>query len=179
MIAPAKVPPPLDATLALYLMDVQRDDWGALLAPFCPPVPGRGEVILASLFGDVFLELGGGEIWWVNPQLTRVDSIAPSREAFVERTKTEYVAFLKTALVDALIRQDMLLKPGMLYGLKQPASEGGRWHPDNIGAAPIADAFAYWGDLFRRARALANAKAPALIRGGVRPDKQPKKGWFS
>jgi len=71
------------------------------------------------------------------------------------------------------------LKPGMLYGLRQPISEGGRWHPDNIGAAPIADAFAYWGEQFRRAQAVANATAPALIRGGVRPEKQKKKGWFT
>jgi len=161
-------------------MDVQRADWGDLLAPFSPPVPGRGAVMLASLFGDVFLEVGGGEIWWVNAQISQVDAIATARDAFIAQVEAEPLEYLKTTLVDALVRQEMVLKPGMLYGLKQPPSEGGRWHPDNIGAAPIAEAFAYWGDRFRRAQAAANAAAPALIRSGKRPEKQiKKKGWFS
>jgi hypothetical protein len=110
--------------------------------------------------------------------MSEVTTVAPSREAFEPLLQAEHGVYLKAALVDALVRADMLLKPGMLYGLRQPISEGGRWHPDNIGAAPIADAFAYWGEQFRRAQAVANATAPALIRGGVRPEKQKKKGWF-
>lgn len=167
MISPALPIPP--AALP-YLLDVQRSDWGALLAPFSPPVPGSGSVAIVSLFGDVFLEVGGGEIWWINAQAGQVETAAPSLKVFLEKLETEHDRYLRTALADALTERRMALKEGMLYGLKQPASEGGRWDPDNIGAAPIAEAFAYWGDQFRRAQAAAKARSE-------QPTK--KKGWFN
>ena len=142
------------AALDAYLMDPEqfRAQWGSLLAPFCPPLPREGQVILASYFGDVFVEDLHGAVWWVNGMEERVDRIAINRDNALERINTESLVMLKTKLLEQLIKADMLLPVGMLCGLRTPKSEGGRYHPDNIGTAPIVDAFAYMGSLFQRAQ---------------------------
>ncbi|MEP7211183.1 MAG: hypothetical protein ABI740_10135 [Alphaproteobacteria bacterium] len=137
------------AALDAYVMDPTPYAWGPLLAPYSPPLPPSGLVILASYFGDVFVEDEAG-VWWVNGLEARVDRAAPSREAFVERLNRDHLTMLKTKLMDALIIADKLLPAGMLYGLKTPRSEGGAYSPDNIGTAPVGVSFTYMGDLYRQ-----------------------------
>jgi hypothetical protein len=143
------------APLQAYVMDGElfKTQWAGFLAPFVPPLPREGEVILASYFGDVFVEDTQGAVWWVNGMEERVDRIGINRDKAMERIEADNLVTLKTKLMEQLIKADMLLPVGMLYGLKTPRSEGGRYHPDNIGTAPIADAFAYMGVRFRNANA--------------------------
>jgi hypothetical protein len=138
------------AELDAYLMDPTPFAWGELLAPFCPPLPGEGQVIMASYFGDVFVEDRDGAVWWVNGLEARVDRIAINRDHALKRIAQDCLVTLKTRLMEQLIVTDRLLPVGMIYGLQVSRSEGGRYHPDNVGTARIADAFAYMGDQFRR-----------------------------
>ena len=142
------------AALEAYQMDPMPflAQWGGFLAPFCPPLPRNGQVIVASYFGDVFVEDPDGAVWWVNGLEERVDRIAINREKALERIALENLVMLKTKLMEQLIKGDMLLPVGMLYGFKTPKSEGGKYHPDNIGTAPIADAFAWMGARFQAAQ---------------------------
>ncbi len=193
------VPPPR-AQLEVYTMDVMRDDWGTLLAPFVPPLPREAGVILASYFGDVFVKGPEGEIWWLNGLEARVDRIAASQEAFEQRLLTEYFLMLKTMLLEELVDAKKVLAPGRLYGLKVPRSEGGQYTADNIGTSPIADAFNYMGYLFHQKRAAAGEQSaqpqpatagleqpmqdaqpdtPPEPPAGTAGDKPKKKGWFS
>lgn len=151
ILPPKKLAPV--AELDAYVMNPEqfKDQWASLLAPFCPPLPREGEVILASFFGDVFVEDTDGAVWWVNGMEERVDRIAINREKAMERIAAENLISLKTKLMEQLIKGDMLLPVGMVYGLKTPRAEGGKYHPDNIGTAPIAEAFAYMGDRFKAA----------------------------
>jgi hypothetical protein len=164
------------ATLDAYMMDPDqfKDQWGAFLAPFSPPLPREGQVIMASYFGDVFVEDASGAVWWVNGLEERIDRIAINRDKAVERVAAENLVMLKTKLLEQLIKGDMLLPKGMLYGLKTPRSEGGKYHPDNVGTAPIADALAYMGARFRNASA-AKPKPPEAARpgNGKGNDKSP------
>ena len=116
MISPAASEPLGDPTLQQYLMNLQRSDWGELLAPFSPPVPGAGEVMLASLFGDVFLELGGGEIWWVNAQMNEVTTVAPSREAFEPLLQAEHGVYLGSTKTKRGVRT-IVLPPDVVASL--------------------------------------------------------------
>ena len=145
---------PLDA----YLFDPREQDWGKLLAQFSPPLPRRGKVQLASYFGDAFVEDEHGAMWWVNGLEARVDRIAINRAKAIERLEHEHLVMLKTKLMEQLIKGDKLLPKGMLYGLKRSRAAGGKYHPDNIGTATIADTFAYLGLMFQAKQA---ASAPA------------------
>src|SRR5262245_34547784 len=138
------------AQLDAYLMDPTPHNWGELLMPFAPPLPREGQVILASFFGDVFVEDRDGAVWWVNGLESRVDRIAINRDKALERIGVDHLAMLKTKLLEQMIRADKLLPAGMLYGLKVSRGEGGKYHPDNLGTAPVASAFAYIGDQYRR-----------------------------
>ncbi len=147
-LSPNKLAPV--AELDAYVMDPKPFAWGQLLAPFSPPLPRIGEVFLASFFGDVFVEDEHGAAWWVNGLERRVDRIAINRDKALERIAREHLVMLKTKLLEQLIKADKLLPTGMLYGLTVPRSEGGKYHPDNVGTAPVADAFAYLGEQYRR-----------------------------
>jgi hypothetical protein len=159
------------AELDAYLMDPVPYDWAKLLAPFCPPLPREGQVILASYFGDAFVEDRDGAVWWVNGLEARVDRIAINRENALKRIGQDALVTLKTRLLEQLIVADMLLPVGKLYGLKVPRSEGGRYHPDNVGTAPVADAFAFMGDQFRRANAQPKAAEQAAADAPKRKQK--------
>ncbi len=148
------------AALEAYLMDPTPFPWGALLAPVSPPLPRAGEVRLASFFGDVFVEDEHGAIWWVNPLEERVERIAINLDKAIERINREHLTMLKTKLIEAMIVSDKLLPTGMLYGLKTPRAEGGRYHPDNIGTASVADSFAYLGARFQAKHAPAMPPEP-------------------
>jgi hypothetical protein len=149
------------AELDAYLMDPKPYAWGDLLGPFSPPLPREGEVILASFWSDVFVEDPDGAVWWVNGLESQVGRIAINRDKALERIGREHLVMLKTKLLEQMIRADRLLPVGMLYGLKVPRSEGGKYHPDNIGTATVADAFAYLGDQYRKKNApLAPPEAP-------------------
>jgi hypothetical protein len=150
MILPASKLVPVADSLSAYVMDPMPFAWGELLAPFSPPLPRKGSVILASFFGDAFVEDEDGGVWWVNGLEERVDRVALNQEKFLERLSREHLTMLKTKLLEALFVGDKLVKVGMIYGLKTPRSAGGKYHPDNFGAAPIADAFAYMGDRFKK-----------------------------
>jgi hypothetical protein len=176
-------------SLVHYTMDVQRDDWGVLLAPFTPPLPREGAVVLVSFFGDVFVEAADGAIWWVNGTEARVDRIAASKDEFEARLAEEYVVMLKTPLVDMMEAFGRLPGPGRMYGLKTPRHEGGKYESDNIGTASVADSFAYMGGVFAAKQA---AEAEGAETGAAAPAEQPpagspqddkdkpkKKGWFS
>jgi hypothetical protein len=162
------------AELDAYLMDPTPFAWAELLAPFCPPLPREGEVILASFFGDVFVEDADGAVWWVNGLEARVDRIAINRDKALERMAQEHLVMLKTKLLEQMIRGDKLLPVGMLYGLKVSRSDGGRYHPDNLGTARVADAFAYLGDQYRR-KSAAQPKAPETAAVATPKRKQKKK----
>ena len=162
------------AELSAYEMDANDQDWGKLLAPFSPPLPREGVVISASYFGDVFVEDKDGGVWWVNGMEERVDRAALSRDQMRERLASDHFVMLKTKLLEALIVQDRLLKTGMLYGLKVPRSEGGTYNPDNVGAAPIAEAFAYMGQLFRKKNPLPAEPTPATSE----PEPKKKSGFW-
>lgn len=168
MIIPAEKLVP-HTSLEAYVFDPTGQDWGKLLAPYSPPLPREGQVILASYFGDVFVEEGSGAVWWVNGLEARVDRIAKTRDDFITRIDSEHLPMLKTKLMEALIVQNRLLKTGMLYGLKRPRSEGGGYETDNVGTAPIADAFAFMGAEFKKKSASVATMAGA---------KAKKKGWF-
>jgi hypothetical protein len=137
------------AELDAYLMDPTPYNWAELLAPFCPPLPREGQVILASYFGDAFVEDNDGAVWWVNGLEGRVDRIAINRENALQRIGQDALVTLKTKLMEQMIVADRLLPVGMIYGLTVSRAEGGRYHPDNVGTAPVANAFAYLGDQFR------------------------------
>jgi hypothetical protein len=143
------------APLEAYLMDPEqfKDKWAAFLAPFCPPLPREGQVILASYFGDVFVEDKDGGVWWVNGLEARVDRMAINRDKAIERINNEHLVMLKTKLMEQMIVGNRLLPAGMIYGLQVSRLEGGKYHPDNVGTARIADAFAFMGDEFRRKNA--------------------------
>jgi hypothetical protein len=162
------------AELDAYLMDPQPCAWGDLLAPFCPPLPREGQVILASFFGDVFVEDGDGAVWWVNGLESRVDRIAINRDKALERIAREHLVMLKTKLLEQMIRADRLLPAGMLYGLKVSRSEGGKYHPDNVGTAPLAGAFAYMGDQYRRM----SAPPPKPPEAAAAPARKKQKPGF-
>src|SRR5262245_12075442 len=115
MIIPAEKLIPV-AALDAYVMPPEPYDWSSLLAPFSPPMPREGQVILASFFGDVFVEDKDGGVWWVNGMEERVDRVALNRDQFLERINREYVAMLKTKLLEALIVENKLLAVGKLYG---------------------------------------------------------------
>lgn len=177
VLPPSKLAP--IAPLEAYLMDPDqfKDRWAEFLAPFSPPLPREGQVILASFFGDVFVEDMDGAVWWVNGMEERVDRIAINRDKAVQRIAAENLVMLKTKLLEQLIKGDMLLPAGMLYGLKTPRSEGGKYHPDNIGTAPIADSFAYMGVRFRNANA-APPKPPAAAKpADAAKDKDKSPFW--
>jgi len=159
-----------------YLMDPTPYDWAKLLAPFSPPLPRAGEVILASFFGDVFVEDRNGAVWWVNGLESRVERIAINRDKALERIGQEHLAMLKTKLLEQMIRGDRLLPAGMVYGLKVSRAEGGKYHPDNLGTAPVADSFAYLGDQFHRKPAAPRApEAAAKVSPASPASKQKKK----
>jgi hypothetical protein len=162
------------AALEAYMFDPTGQDWGRLLQAFHPPLPREGQVVWASYFGDVFVEDSGGAIWWVNGMEERIDRIAINRDKAAERISREHLAMLKTKLLEQLIRGDKLLPAGMLYGLKTPRSQGGKYHPDNIGTASIADTFAYLGQLFR---AKATQPAPAGEEQAKSKSKSGSKLW--
>lgn len=139
---------PGSLNLDLYGMDPNPYDWGTLLAPFSPPLPREGKVIMASYFGDVFVMDPDGGIWWVNGIEERVDRAALTLEQFRQRVINEHLVMLKARFIDSLVVGDRMLKPGMMYGLKTPRSEGGQYHVDNFGAAKVEDAFGYMGSRF-------------------------------
>ncbi|MDP3735951.1 MAG: hypothetical protein Q8R02_01100 [Hyphomonadaceae bacterium] len=157
ILSPEKLIPV--AKLEAYLLDPTPYQWGPLLAPFSPPLPREGQVILASFFGDVFVEDMDGGIWWVNGLEGRVDRAGINRDKFLERMGREHLTMLKTKLLEAMVVQDKLLPAGMLYGLKTPRSKGGKYSPDNIGTAPVVASMTYLGEQFRIGNAPA---APAL-----------------
>jgi len=172
ILPPEKLTP--FAQLDAYAMDPMPYAWGELLAPFSPPLPREGEVILASFFGDVFVEDPDGAVWWVNGLESRVDRIAINRDKAVERIGAEHLVMLKTKLLEQMIVADRLLPVGMLYGLKVARSEGGKYHPDNVGTAPVADAFTYMGEQFRRK----DAPPPAEAAAAAAPAQQRKPGFW-
>lgn len=162
------------ASLEAYLMDPQPYQWGPLLAPFSPPLPREGQVILASFFGDVFVEDRDGGVWWVNGLEARVDRAGITRDQFLERLDREHLTMLKTKLLEAMIVQDKLLPAGMLYGLMTPRSEGGKYSPDNVGTAPVAASMAYLGEQFR----IKNAPAALEPRKRTAADAEPKTSFW-
>jgi hypothetical protein len=171
------------AELDAYLMDPTPYTWAELLAPFCPPLPREGQVILASYFGDAFVEDNDGAVWWVNGLEGRVDRIAINRDKALARMAQDHLVMLKTKLLEQMIRGDKLLPAGMLYGLKVSRSEGGKYHPDNLGTAPVADAFAYLGEHYRqknspppRAPETAAMAAPPKAKKAKKP-KQKSGFW--
>jgi hypothetical protein len=170
MIPPEKLRPHAD--IEAYLMDPDQfaDQWGNMLAPFSPPLPREGMVILASYFGDVWVQETDGAVWWLNGLEERVDRFAMGQDQTVERVWENNLVTLKTKLMEQLVKADMLLPVGMVYGLKVPRAEGGKYHPDNIGTAPIAEAFAYMGARFK-------AKGPAP-KGPVAAPAKPKNGLW-
>jgi hypothetical protein len=97
-------------------------------------------------------------VWWVNGLEARVDRIAINREKALERIAREHLVMLKTKLLEQMIVADRLLPAGMLYGLKVSRSEGGKYHPDNLGTATVAAAFGYLGDQYRKLSAPATPK---------------------
>src|SRR5690606_23264347 len=97
---------------------------------------------------DAFVEDEHGAVWWVNGLEARVDRCAISREQFIQRLEHDHPVMLKTKLMEQLIKADRHLPAGKIYGLKTPRGEGGSYHPDNVGVAPVADAFAFLGRRF-------------------------------
>ncbi|HEV7691451.1 MAG TPA: hypothetical protein VGO52_11530 [Hyphomonadaceae bacterium] len=168
------------APLQAYVMDGElfKTQWAGFLAPFVPPLPREGEVILCSYFGDVFVEDTQGAVWWVNGMEERVDRIGINRDKAMERIEADNLVTLKTKLMEQLIKADMLLPVGMLYGLRTPRAEGGKYHPDNIGTAPIADAFAYMGVRFRNANAEKPKPPEAAKAAGAAKDNDKNKSPF-
>jgi hypothetical protein len=164
------------AELDAYLMDPVPYDWAKLLASFCPPLPREGQVILASYFGDAFVEDRDGAVWWVNGLESRVERIAINRDKALERIAQDHLVMLKTKLLEQMIVGNRLLPAGMLYGLKVSRSEGGKYHPDNLGTAPVADAFAYLGDRFRHSNAPA-PKGPEAAATAAPAPKQKSGFW--
>jgi hypothetical protein len=163
---------PLDA----YTMDPMPYAWGPLLAPYSPPLPRAAQVILASYFGDVFVEDEAG-VWWVNGLEARVDRVASSHDAFLDRLSRDHLTMLKTKLMDALIVQDKLLPAGMLYGLKMPRAAGGSYSPDNIGTAPVDASFTYLGDVYRRKVAATVPQKPASAELKAAKKKRRLRFW--
>jgi hypothetical protein len=160
------------ADLKNYVWDPSPHDWGRLLAPFTPPLPREGEILLVSFFGDVFIEGKDGAAWWLNGIEGTVAKVAISRQAFVDRINRDHINMLKTPLLERLFVRDKLLKTGMLYGLKTPRAEGGQYSIDNIGAASVEDTFAYLGQRFQAKVAAQRQaiKAPEAAPG--KPDKK-------
>lgn len=171
ILPPSKLVPV--APLEAYLFDPSGQDWGTLLAGFSPPLPRKGQVQLASYFGDVFVEDDDGAVWWVNGLEGRVDRIAINLDKAIERIESEHFGMLKTKLMEQLIKGDKLLPAGMLYGLKTPRGEGGKYHPDNVGTASIADTFAYLGAQFR-----AKQNAPATEQKPTLAEAKPNKSFW-
>jgi hypothetical protein len=167
---PPEMTTPIDPSLKAYCLDVDRTDWGDLLAPFSPPIPQQAEIILASYFGDVFMVVADGSVMWVNPQMLRVDTIARTKDEFLSRLYNERDAFLKVLLVDHMARLDKNIRIGFLYGLKQ-----------------MKEAFAFWGAEFRKQQPPSpGGPAPVLSAGiggrlasGKPDEKSKKKGWFN
>lgn len=157
------------APLEAYLFNPVGQDWGKLLAPYSPPLPRRGEVRFASYFGDVFVEDEHGAVWWVNGMEARVDRIAINLARGAARIERDHLVTLKTKLIEQLIKADKVLPVGMLYGLKVPRSEGGKYHPDNIGTATISDTFAYLGQFFHQKQAKPEPPKPTLAE--AKPNK--------
>jgi hypothetical protein len=173
LLPPEKLVPV--AELDAYLMDPVPYDWAKLLAPFCPPLPREGQVILASYFGDAFVEDKEGAVWWVNGLEARVERIAINREQALQRLGQDHLITLKTKLMEQMIVADRVLPVGMLYGLKTPRSEGGRYHPGNVGTASVENAFAYLGDQFRRKNA-PSPEAPEMAAAATpTPESKQKK----
>jgi hypothetical protein len=129
------------------MADLDRVDWGRHLSPWSPPLPNAGQVVLASHFGDVFVEGPDGVVWWLNAHEDRVEKAAKSHKDFFKRVEKDPATYLRKPLIDQLIKANQLIPVGAMYGLKTPIAEGGRWTIDNVGAASIADAFAYLGSL--------------------------------
>jgi hypothetical protein len=161
------------AELDAYVMDPAPYNWAELLAPFCPPLPREGQVILASYFGDVFVEDRDGGVWWLNGLEARVERIAINRESALQRIGQDHLITLKTKLMEQMIIADRLLPVGMIYGLSVSRADGGRYHPDNVGTARIADAFAYLGDQYRRQNS--SPKTPEAVAAEPAPASSQKK----
>ncbi|MFY7857517.1 MAG: hypothetical protein ACOVQT_15360 [Rubrivivax sp.] len=121
----------------------------------------RWQPLLASVLGDVFVELPAGSVWWLSTATGDLEQVAPSRAAFVHALQTDRIdEWLLPGLVAVLLAQGKRLLPGQCYTFATlPVFEEGRFEAENLFVVDAASHFAATAEVHRRLLGLPDGTA--------------------
>lgn len=135
---------PSDAALAaLY------DSWSWLLRGGIRPV-------MVSTLGDVFFQVEGPEVFWLNTGLGEVEQVAASRDEFMDLLKTDSATnWFMPHLIEQLMSAGKVLKPDQCYTyVTLPIFKEGKYEVANLNPVPARDHFAITGRVHNEVRDL-------------------------
>jgi hypothetical protein len=121
----------------------------------------RWQPLLASVLGDVFVELPAGSVWWLSTATGDLEQVADSRAGFARALQSDRTdEWLLPGLVAVLLEQGKRLLPGQCYTFGTlPVFAEGRFEAENLFVVDAASHFAATGDLHRRLQGLPDGTA--------------------
>lgn len=126
-----------------YLLDHADVDWPTLLSPWHWLLPDTVTVWMVNRFGDVFAALGDNTIHMLDVGGGTFERVADSRDHFAELLDTDDNAndWLMIPLINDLVSNGKLLRPGYCYGYLRNPVLGGDYTLENTVVIPIAEHF--------------------------------------
>jgi hypothetical protein len=130
-----------------YLIDHSGFDWASLLSGWEWLLPPEFSVWLINRYGDLFLILPDGTVHMLDIGAGSLTKLAENRDEFAQKIDENDNAedWLMISLVDKLVDEGMLLKPGQSYSFLTPPVLGGDYTVANTVVLPITEHYGLYG----------------------------------
>ena len=115
-------------------------------------LPEHFEVLLVTAFGDVFLEVAGDGIYWLNTGTAEVELVAADRATFQAKLNGEEgMDWLLPDLIDELHAEAKVCGPGECYTYAiLPIFAEGKYETWNFKPVPVAQHFGLTAHIHRQ-----------------------------
>jgi hypothetical protein len=146
-----------------FLLQPAEQDWARLLKPFCPPLPERFDLLLATRFLDFFIVDPDGSVHWLDTHACGLTRVADTVAAFEAGFEEGYANWLMVDFVRAAVHRGQPLKPGQCYTFRELPVFSGEYAMDNVDVADAHATLAFLGEVFGQLRDVPDG-APVEVR---------------
>ena len=135
-----------------YLLEHAGIDWSTVLGPWHWLLPESLTVWLVNRFGDIFAVLDDDTVHMFDVGGGTFERVADSRDHFAGLLDTNDNAsdWLMIPLINDLVANGKLLRPGYCYGYIRNPVLGGDYTVENTIVMPIVEHYGLNGDIHRQ-----------------------------
>lgn len=142
--------------LSDYLIDYSGFNWSELLKSWRWLLPPEFTLWMMNKFGDLFLVVEDGSVYWLRTDEGRLERVASSRDEFCNLIENgeNFNNWLMAPLVDRLVGSGEALKEGQCFGFTFSPIVGGEYAPPNIRIKTIEEYIPFLGEFYEQIKDL-------------------------